>query len=253
MVVIKYGGSVMIDEDLRLQMAQNIARLAKEGQKPIVIHGGGPFIKKALEKQGIVSEFVQGLRKTTLESISIIEQVLTQLNKILSQDIGKAIGLTGRDNSLLLAKQREGLGFVGDVTKVNTGFIKSLLELKLTPVIACLAATETGRGILNVNGDSVAGAVAGALTAPVIFLSDVSGILDHPEDSTSLIDKISAKNIDARIKQGKIVGGMIPKVEAAVNALKKGASFAIITDGRKSENLLLALQNKSGTRITLGV
>ncbi len=253
MIVIKYGGSVMTNRNLRLEMSKNIARFAKEGKRPIVTHGGGPFIKKALEERGIQSEFIQGLRKTTSESLSIIEQVLTQLSKILAHDIGKAIGLTGRDNNLLLAKQKEELGLVGDMSKVNTTFIKSILDLELTPVIACLAVTEGGESILNVNGDDVAGAVAGSLISPVIFLSDVSGVLDDPTNDKSLISEISAKDIKTRIEQEKIAGGMIPKVKAAISALEKGASFAVITDGRKPKNLALALEKQAGTRVTLDV
>ncbi len=241
----------MTNSVLRFKVAQSIAKFAKEGKAPIVIHGGGPFIRDSLEDKGILSEFVEGLRKTTSESLPIIEQVLTQLSKILSQEIGKAIGLTGRDNNLLIAKQKPELGFVGDVTEVNSTFIKDLLKLELTPVIACLAAPQDDKGVLNVNADSVAGAVAGALATPVIFLSDVAGVLDDPKNSASLISELSAKEIKTRIQQGLIIGGMIPKVEAALNALEKGASFAVIADGRKPENLALALEKKSGTRVIL--
>lgn len=240
----------MTNPGLRRSVAKEICNLASEGHDPVVVHGGGPFIGAALKDAGIKTEFVRGLRVTTAESLPVIESVLTRLSKILAQDIGQAIGLSGRDSNLLMASVLNAdLGFVGSIKQVNTALIENLLGIGLTPVIACLAENRARDDVLNVNADSVAGAVAGALTAPVILLTDVPGVLDDPSKPESLISELSAKDIKARIAAGRIVGGMIPKVESALEALSQGASFAVITDGRLAENIPLALMGKTGTRI----
>ncbi|MEM7737001.1 MAG: acetylglutamate kinase [Deinococcota bacterium] len=247
-LVIKYGGSVMTNLDTRQQMAARIRNL--ETYTPVVVHGGGPFIKAALTKAGVQSQFVRGLRVTDETSLPIIEATLTHLNKQLSQALGNAIGLTGRDANVLQARTLADLGFVGEVTHVNASLLNVLLEHQLTPVIACLAAPEgSSEGILNVNADSVAGAVAGTLAAPVVFLSDVLGVLDDPGDSSSLLRELSAADIHARIADGRIAGGMIPKVEAALATLAQGAAFAIIADGRSPDTLEAALNGQQGTTI----
>jgi acetylglutamate kinase len=247
-LVIKYGGSVMTNLDTRQQMATCIRNL--EMYAPIVVHGGGPFIQAALDKVGIQSQFVRGLRVTDEISLPIVEATLTHLNKQLSQALENAIGLTGRDANILQARTMTDLGFVGEVTHVKGSILKLLLEHQLTPVLACLAAPEGGNeGILNVNADSVAGAVAGALTAPVIFLSDVLGVLDDPKDSSSLLPHLTAADIHTRVADGRIAGGMIPKVEAALAALKQGAAFAVIADGRRPDTLEASLNGQQGTTI----
>ncbi len=250
-LVIKYGGSAMTDVVLRKEVAREISKLRSEGSSPIIVHGGGPFIKAALAAANIESEFIRGLRVTDEQSLPIVEQALTYLNKQLSQEIGNAIGLSGRDAGVVVAKQAQNgeLGFVGEVTQVNKALLDSLLQQALIPVIACIAATEAGDGVYNVNADSVAGAVAGALQSPVIFLSDIPGVLDNPEDKTSLLSELSQKDIEERIADGRIAGGMIPKVEAAVGALEQGAAFAVIADGRKPESIREVLKANAGTRI----
>ena len=251
-LVIKYGGSAMTDVVLRKEVAREISRLRSEGSSPVVVHGGGPFIKAALATANIESEFVRGLRVTDEQSLPIVEQTLTYLNKQLSQEIGNAIGLSGRDADVVVAKQAQNgeLGFVGEVIQVNEALLVALLNQSLIPVIACIAANETGEGVYNVNADSVAGAVAGTLQSPVIFLSDIPGVLDNPEDKTSLLPELSQNDIAERIADGRIAGGMIPKVEAATDALKKGAAFAVIADGRKAQSIGEVLQGTAGTRIT---
>lgn len=250
-LVIKYGGSAMTDVVLRKEVAREISRLRDGGSSPVIIHGGGPFIKAALATAKIESEFIRGLRVTDEQSLPIIEQALTYLNKQLSQEIGAAIGLSGRDAGVVVAKQAQNgeLGFVGDITQVNEVLLDSLLQQSLIPVIACIAANESGDGVYNVNADSVAGAVAGSLKSPVIFLSDIPGVLDNPEDKSSLLIELSQKDIAERIADGRIAGGMIPKVEAATDALKKGAAFAVIADGRKPESIREVLNSNAGTRI----
>ena len=257
-IVIKYGGNAMTEPALRAQVAADIAKL-REVYAPIVVHGGGPFIGEALATAKLTSTFVRGLRVTDDASLPVIESVLTQLGKVLAQEVGNAVGLTGRDAGLLTAEPLDTppntvLGYVGKIVGVNKEVLGQLLALPLTPVIACIAQTNSTqtrgqRGVLNVNADSVAGAVAGAFGAPVIFLSNIPGVLDDPENSESLIPELSEREVKARIADGRIAGGMIPKVEAALEALHKGASFAAIADGREPETLRRVLAGEVGTRV----
>lgn len=251
-IVIKYGGNAMTHPEVRREVAKEIHQLALEGFEPIVVHGGGPFIKAALDKTNLAHHFVRGLRVTTPESLPIIEQVLTTLNKELSQEIGNAIGLSGRDSHLLRAKTfDETLGLVGRMTGVNGALLKRLLSIAVTPVLSCLAEYEGTTGILNVNADEVAGAVAGELRIPVIFLTDVVGVLDNPNDPSSVLTHLSARDIQERIEDRRIAGGMIPKVEAALEAVQRGAEYAVIADGRDTGTLRQAILGQCGTKITL--
>lgn len=237
----------MTEPALRRAVAGDIHALAARGEAPVVVHGGGPFIAEALARAGVTSSFVRGLRVTSAESLPIVEQVLTQLSKVLAQEIGEAVGLSGRDAHLLVAEPLPGLGFVGRMTGVNKELLETLLAAGLTPVIACLA--EGGaEGVLNVNADSVASAVAGTLRAPVVFLS-VAGVLETPGEPASLLPRLDAREIAERLADGRISGGMIPKVEAALEALTAGAAFAVIADGREPGQLEAALKGRAGTRI----
>jgi acetylglutamate kinase len=250
-IVIKYGGNAMTDAAIRKDVAREIRTLANEGFQPLVVHGGGPFIKAALDKAKLEHHFVRGLRVTTKESLPIIEQVLTMLNKELAQEIGNAVGLTGRDASVVKAKTfDDSLGLVGKITSVNTTLLTVLLEANITPVLACIAENEVGEGVLNVNADEVAGAVAGALQIPVVFLTDIPGVLDDPNDKTSLLKTLSESDIQERIRDGRISGGMIPKVESALDALEQGAAYAVIADGRDATTLRQAIAGQAGTRIS---
>jgi acetylglutamate kinase len=249
-IVIKYGGNAMTDNSVRKEVAKEIRSLANEGFQPIVVHGGGPFIKAALDKAELEHSFVRGLRVTTAESLPVIEQVLTTLNKELSQEIGNAVGLTGRDAGVVGAKAfDDSLGFVGRIISVNKTLLSVLLAGNIIPVLACVAENETGDDVLNVNADEVAGAVAGALEIPVVFLTDIAGVLDDPSDKTSLLRELSSSDIETRIADGRISGGMIPKVESALDALKQGAAYAVIADGRDAATLRGAIAGRAGTRI----
>lgn len=240
----------MTEPPLRRQVAARIAELALGEWSAVVVHGGGPFIKAALEREGVESRFVRGLRVTEGADLAVIEPVLTQLSKILAQEIGNAVGLTGRDAHLLVARVfDDALGLVGEIAEVNRGVLERFLSIPLTPVIACIAENEAGDGALNVNADSVAGSVAGVFAAPVVFLSDVPGVLDDPQDPASVLATLRATEIEARIADGRLAGGMIPKVEAALEALTRGAAFAVIADGRNPESLHAALQGRAGTRV----
>ena len=244
-VVIKYGGNAMTDPQLRRQMAAEIARIPGA----VVVHGGGPFIGAALAAAGLESRFVRGLRVTDTASLPVIETALTMLGKELAQAFGRGVGLTGRDAGLLVAETFDAaLGQVGKVTAVNYELLTGFLDLGLVPVVACLAVDAHGDA-LNVNADDAAGAVAGALGAPIIFLSNIPGVLDDPADPDSLITTLHEKDVQARIDDGRISGGMIPKVEAALGALIAGAPFAIIADGRRPEDLAATLAGTRGTRV----
>lgn len=248
-IVIKYGGHAMISDSVRREVAAQIRLLAQQGQEPVVVHGGGPLIEAELKRAGVASSFVRGLRVTSADSLPIIEQVLSRLSKVLAQEIGPALGLSGRDARLLVAEPMPELGLVGTVRQVNTELIHTLLAARLTPVIACIAGNAAGDDALNVNADNVAGAVAGALAAPVVFLTDVSGVLDDPALPESLLAVLTESDARTRIADGRIKGGMVPKVEAAMAALAQGASFAVIADGRYPELLAQAVTGSAGTRM----
>lgn len=248
-VVIKYGGNAMTDDATRLAVASEIRALFDAGEAPIVVHGGGPFINAALDEAGLEHRFVRGLRVTTPESLALVERVLTLLGKQLAQDVGPALGLTGRDATLVRAELLDpALGRVGRVTGVNRDALRSLLAAHFVPVLACLALDSDG-GLLNVNGDEVAGAVAGALGAGCVFLTNVPGVLDDAARPESVLPTLTRRDARARIEDGRIGGGMIPKVEAALRAIDLGAPFAVVADGRSVEGARLGLSRGGGTRV----
>jgi acetylglutamate kinase len=247
-LVIKYGGNAMKSPELRRAVAGEISAL-RSLRRVVVVHGGGPVIERDLARLGITSTFLRGLRVTTPEALEIIEKALTMLSKELSQEIGSAIGLTGRDSELLLGMPLEAeLGRVGRVETVNTVLLEALLNAGVTPVIGCIAVDSAGEA-LNVNADWAAGAVAGAMLAPVIFLTDVNGVRRDPNDSSSLTSSLGAAEVRAWITDGTISGGMIPKVEAALHALERGAPSATIASGMEPGILERALRGEAGTTI----
>lgn len=249
-VVIKYGGNAMTDASERREVAAAIRQAAHEGFEPVVVHGGGPFIARALEEAGVAHRFSRGLRVTTPEAIPVVERTLTMLGKELAQEIGGALGLTGRDAGLLLAETFDPeLGRVGRMQGVNVRLLDALVSQRMIPVLASLAVDAHGAP-LNVNADTVAGAVAAALDAPVLFLTDVSGVLDDPADPSSLLPRLSSLEAEERIRDGRIAGGMIPKVEAALTALAGGAPAAVIADGRNRKSFLAALRARGGTTLS---
>lgn len=250
--VLKYGGNAMTDVTTRRATAAVLGRLRDRGAPLVVVHGGGPAIAGALEAAGIASRFVRGRRVTGDDAIPVVEAALTLLGKQLAQEVGDAIGLTGRDARLLQAEVADPeLGRVGRMTGVRVEVLRGLLAAGLTPVVACLAVDGAG-GPLNVNADEVAAAVAGALAAPVAYLTDVPGVLDDPSDPSSVLPRLSAGEARARIVDGRIAGGMIPKVESALEALDRGAPSAAIVDGRHPDLVLEAVRGRSGTRLIPG-
>lgn len=248
--VIKYGGNAMTDDAARSSVLADVRALRASGMRPLLVHGGGPHIEAALSAASVPSRFVRGLRVTTPAAIAVIEPTLTLLGKRLAAELGDAVGLTGRDASLLLAERidRE-LGEVGTVTSVGTMLLQTLLDAAITPVVACLALDRDGEP-LNVNADDVAGAVAAALHAPCVFLTNVSGVLDDPADPSSRLGRLGRAEVLRRLGDGRIAGGMIPKVEAALAALDRGARAAVIADGRVAGELERVRSGSSGTIIT---
>ena len=266
-IVIKYGGHAMADEALKESFALDVILLRSLGINVVVVHGGGPQINETLKRYGIVSEFVRGMRVTDAETMAVVEMVLTgQVNKevvgYLNQHGGRAVGLSGKDGNLLLCEkmlqeiknddggiEKVDIGFVGNVVKVNQELIKTLEQGKFLPVIAPVGVGAGGESY-NVNADLVAGKVAGALQAEkLMLLTDVSGVKDK---NGKLISSIPLPNVTGLIDDGTISGGMIPKVECCVDALKDGAKKAYIVDGRVKHAILLEIFTDVGvgTEIT---
>jgi acetylglutamate kinase len=247
--VIKYGGNAMTERAARAQVLADVRALRVGRGRPVLVHGGGPFIEEALAAANVASRFERGLRVTTPESLAVIEPTLTMLGKRLAAELGDAVALTGRDARLLVARRLDpGLGEVGTVTTVRGSLLVALLEAGLTPVVGCVAVDDDGAP-LNVNADDVAGAVAATLQAPCVFLTNVPGVLDDPRDPTSRLDRLSRHDVQARIADGRIAGGMIPKVEAALAALDRGAPSAVIADGRREGELERVGAGTAGTTI----
>ncbi|PNY82833.1 acetylglutamate kinase [Deinococcus koreensis] len=247
-MIVKYGGNAMKSLELRRAVAGEIAGL-RAGMPVVVVHGGGPVIERELAARGVGSEFRGGLRVTTPEAMDIVEMALCQLNKQLSQDVGQAVGLMGRDSQLLSAEVLDpDLGRVGRVTGVNAALLRTLLGAGLTPVLGCVAVGPDGEA-LNVNADTAAGAVAGALNDGVVFLTDVDGVYRDFPDPQSRAAQLSRAEALAGIEAGWIAGGMIPKVRAALDALQRGAPFAVIASGMQAGVLARAVSGEAGTRI----
>lgn len=234
-IVLKCGGSTL--SKLSDRFFKNIQALRRSGFKPIIVHGGGPEIKAMLETLSIESEFVNGLRKTTKEVLDVVEMVLTgavnnELTRRLNQTKIKSIGLSGSDANLLMAEPKdfEKLGFVGEIIDVNVPLLKAFIEQDIVPVIAPIAIGRDGERY-NVNADTVAGAVAKAISAKqLIFVTDVPGILKDGE----LLEMVSETDIKELIAQGDIYGGMIPKVEAALHSLNDELQEVMIIDGNQA-------------------
>lgn len=249
MWVIKYGGNALTDADERNQVLADVRTVRASGGRPVLVHGGGPHIAAALTAAGVPNRFERGLRVTTLDAIGIVERELTLLGKRLAAELGDAVGLTGRDAGILVAERLDAvLGEVGQIVRVRREPLDALLNAGLTPVVGCLALDATGAP-LNVNADDVAGAVAAACAAPCVFLTNVAGVLDDPADPATRIAVLTRAEAASRIADGRIAGGMIPKVEAALAALARGAPAAVIADGRRAGELARVQEGAAGTRL----
>lgn len=246
-VVVKYGGHAMENDNLKDAFLDDIASLYRMGIVPVIVHGGGPQIAHALKQMQVESTFVDGLRVTDSKTLDVAQMVLCgSINKDLVRRIGRkadvkgAIGLCGLDSNLLVASIKDPrLGYVGEPEKVNSDFIKELLALRIIPVIAPIATNSDGSGSLNVNADTAAGAVAEALKADVfLLLTDIVGVLDK---SKNLIPRLPAGEIAGLRADGTISGGMIPKLETASSAISEGVGRVSIMDGRLDHSVLKAL------------
>ena len=261
-VVVKYGGHAMGEEEMARNFARDIVLMEQTAINPVVVHGGGPQIGEMLKRLGIKSEFAAGLRITDAATIEVVEMVLAgsinkQIVSHINQAGGKAVGLTGKDGNMVLARKVNrtvvdpdsniekivDLGFVGEPEKVDTMVLTQILGRDLIPVLAPVATSAQG-GTYNVNADTFAGAIAGALKAKrLLLLTDVPGVLDK---SGSLIKELSADEARRLIADGTISGGMIPKVETCIYALEAGVEGVVILDGKVPHAVLLELLTDHG-------
>ena len=253
-VVVKYGGSAMLDKQLEESVIKDVALLKLVGMQPIIVHGGGKEISKWISKVGKETEFIDGFRKTDKETMEIAEMVLNRLNKYLVQMIEKlgvkAVGISGKDGGLLQVEKKmpEGkdIGFVGDVKKVDSLLLDTLLANDFIPIIAPIGLGEDGE-TYNINADDAACAIASAIGAEKLaFLTDVEGVYLDPEDSSSLISVMSLKYAQELIEAGTISGGMLPKVSNCIDAVNAGVGRVHILDGRIEHCLLLEFFTKRG-------
>jgi len=262
-MVIKIGGHAMIDDRILEETIKDIILLYFVGIKPVIVHGGGPEISEKMEKFGLKPKFIEGLRVTDKETMEIVEMVLDgKINsKIVTTFIrhgGKAVGISGKDGLLIVARKKEmkmkkgekevivDLGFVGETDYVNPEILRILLENGFIPVVSPVA-TDLAGNTYNLNADTVAGDIAAALKAKkLIMLTDVPGIMRDINDRNSLISKIKLEELLKMVEKGTIVGGMKPKVEAVIRALKGGVEKAHIIDGSKPHSILLELFTKKG-------
>lgn len=256
-VVVKYGGNAMLNEELKSAVMKDIVLLSTIGINVVLVHGGGPEINKMLERVGKESKFINGLRYTDGETMEIVEMVLTgKLNKdivrILIEEGGKAVGLSGVDSGLLRAQKinKDGvdLGYVGEVTEVHPEIVTSLLEERFIPVISTVAlGSGDDQNFYNINADTAAAKIAVALKAEkFVQLTNVPGILKDMNDPKSLIARIPLPEISGYMQDGTIAGGMIPKVECCMTALKGGVPRAHIIDGRVPHSLLIEMFSERG-------
>lgn len=259
-VVIKYGGAAMIDEKLKEEFARDVCLLKFVGIKPVIVHGGGPDITRYMERLGMKVEFVDGIRVSDPETVEVAKMVLVgKVNKDIVLNLNKhgqpAVGLSGDDGSLLKPSKLEStdngkdrdLGYVGFVSSddVNIDVLMHIAS-DFIPVIASVGSDDEGNSY-NVNADQAAGAVAGALDAyKLIIMTDVKGWLEDPEDESSLISKSSVDELEKGLEGDSVGGGMRPKLEACVQALRSGAGYAHIIDGRVEHSLLLELFTDAG-------
>ncbi|MCB0595037.1 MAG: acetylglutamate kinase [Lewinellaceae bacterium] len=269
LILIKYGGNAMLSERLKQSVVQNIWKLWSKGYRIVLVHGGGPFIKKMLELVKIESEFIEGHRKTPAEALKYIEMALKgevngSLVSLLNKSGLKAVGLSGKDGRMALARKRYhvtvqngkevqyDLGQVGDVEQVDTTLLHTLLENGYLPVVACIASDEAGNDY-NINADMFAGSLAGALKANhYLVLTDVDGLLRDIDDSSSIIRKLRLEELKPLL--GSVIkGGMIPKMESCELALRQGARSACIINGTKPESIFEAVNTEKtiGTEICL--
>jgi acetylglutamate kinase len=258
-IVIKYGGNAMIDPNLKQSFAKDVVLLKLVGMKPVIVHGGGPQINAHLDKLGKKGKFVQGMRVTDEETMNVVEMILSeQINKkivhLINKNGGKAVGLTGQDSDFIYAKKLIvqdpsdpkkilNLGRVGDIQKINPSLINLLNKDDFIPVIAPIGIGEDNK-TFNINADIVAGNLAEVLNAEkLILMTNTKGVLD---DHKNLITGLTPKEIDPLINSGTLSGGMLPKINSALHAAKRGVNTVHIIDGRVEHALLLEILTDQG-------
>ena len=251
-VVVKYGGNAMVNEQLKQQVMEDIVLLWLIGVKIVLVHGGGPEITELMDRLGKKPEFVDGLRVTDKETVDIVQMVLAgKVNKtlvnLLEMKGGKAIGLSGMDGRLIEAKvKNEKLGFVGEITKIHIKPVTDLLNNGYIPVVSTVGCDKAGNAY-NINGDTAAAHIAGALNAErLILMTDIAGILRDKNDPATLIPELTLAQADELRQEGVISGGMIPKVDCCVTALHAGVKNAVIMDGRVPHSILMELLTNEG-------
>ena len=251
-VVVKYGGNAMINEQLKMQVMEDIVLLSLIGVKIVLVHGGGPEISELMEKLGKKPVFVDGLRVTDKETVDIVQMVLAgKVNKtlvsLLETKGGVAMGISGMDGRLIEAVMKdERLGYVGKIVNVNITPITDLLEKGYIPVVSTVGCDKDGNAY-NINGDTAAAYIAGALGAErLIMMTDIAGILRDKDDAATLIPEMTVSQAEMLQKEGVISGGMIPKVECCVEAINKGVDKVIIMDGRVPHSILMEILTDEG-------
>ena len=259
MIVIKYGGSAMVNPVAREQFIQDIVLMKYVGINPVIVHGGGPEINEMLQKIGKESKFIDGNRVTDEETVEIVEMVLSgKVNKGIVADInkygGKAVGLSGKDGNMVFVEKKfaevDGekidIGFVGEIKEINTEVIKLLESNDVIPVISSIGVDKNGQ-TYNINADYVAGAIAGKLQADrLVFLTDVDGILLDYNNKQTLIDEIDVEKVNDLIERRIISGGMLPKVTTCLDAIENGVENVVILNGKLEHSLLLELFTEEG-------
>lgn len=253
-VVVKYGGSAMLDETLKKSVIQDVALLKLVGMHPVIVHGGGKEISKWVKLLGKEPQFVEGLRVTDEETMEVAEMVLGKVNKNLVQMLEengiKAVGLSGKDGGMLCVEKKlvngRDIGFVGNLKHVNTNIIDTLIEDDYVPVIAPIGLDESFQSY-NINADDAACAIAAALGAEKLaFLTDIEGVCKDPKDPNTLLSFLTLSDAEALIRDGYVGGGMIPKLKNCIDAVKAGVSRVHILDGRKEHCLLLEFYTPNG-------
>ncbi len=251
-MVIKYGGNAMVDENLKRLVMEDVVMLSSLGMKVVLVHGGGPEISSMLKKINKQSEFVNGLRVTDGETMDIVTQVLAgKLNKSLVNQLnlagGKAIGLSGVDAGMIEAQPNDPkLGYVGTITEINTEIILDSLTLGYIPVISTIGFDKNGN-LYNINADTAAARIAGALDAEkFIAMTDIKGVLKDKNDPNSLMQTINVSEIKQLAKQGIIDGGMLPKVACCEEAIRRGVNNVVIIDGRVPHSILIEVLTDEG-------
>ena len=253
-VIVKYGGSAMLDEKLKINVIKDVALLKLIGMKPIIVHGGGKEINKWVRLTGKEPQFINGLRVTDKETMEIAEMVLYKVNKGLvgmMEQVGvKAVGLCGKDASLLTVKKKlaggKDIGYVGEITDVNREILDSLMENDFIPVIAPIGVDENG-DTYNINADDAACGIATCLNAEkLVFLTDIEGIMKDPTDKSTLISEIDLEAARNLIDGGVVGGGMLPKLNNCIDAIENGVSRVHILDGRVNHSLLVEFFTQKG-------